>query len=57
MTKGVSLKSKLGGIRSGMPFESHKVNPPKRKSPKTWKAKQRMWMLDGLRHLKAPVAS
>ena len=57
MTKGVSLKSRIGGIRSGMPFECQKVNPPKRTSPKTWKAKQRTWMLSGLRHLKAPVAS
>ena len=57
MTKRVSLKSRIGGIRKGMPFECEKATPPKRTSPKSWKAKQRMWMLSGLRHLKAPVAS
>lgn len=58
MTKRVAVKAKIGAAQRGMPFSSDaKPTTPKMKKPRTWKSKQQSWMMNGLRHLKAPIVS
>lgn len=58
MTKGVkkpTVRGRVNAIRHGLPFDSKESVPSK--FPKSWHAKQRAWMLAGLRKLKAPVVT
>ena len=60
MTKGVkkpSVKGRVCAIRSGMPFDSKMAATSSTRLPKSWQAKQRTWMLAGLRKIHAPVVT
>lgn len=50
MTKGVPRKVKEGN--KAMPFKS---NQPSDAQPRTWKQRQRVWVTNGLRSMRAPL--
>ena len=56
MGKPVASKSKANAMRKEMPFDGSQASPEKG-SPRSWKNKQKSWMMAGLRKLHAPIVS
>ena len=48
-----TVKTKLQKVKDGLPFDKVPTSP----RPKTMKQQQQQWLLAGLRHLRAPLAS
>ena len=62
MTKGhkttKTVRSRVSEIKKGMPFKSGDVeSETTSRYPRSWKQKQRSWMMAGLRKLGAPVVT
>ena len=61
MTKGhktVTTRRRVSDIKKVMPFKCDDVEPDtSSRFPRSWKQKQRSWMMAGLRKLAAPVVT
>ena len=50
------MRSRVTSVKSEMPFKTDE-GASSSKAPRSWKSKQRMWMMAGLKKLHAPIAT